>query len=209
LAWRPDFFARIVLAEFGHTDWQTIRVNPPPSARKKIFKEIDYLVGPAMRRRDDLWDEILDQDGRIVGWFAQTLMLSPSAHPYTIMILEMASQVGQMVALYFKRRFNRARPQQVFPGLIPMLVSPWHASYPSGHSLESHLIALALGQIVPGASEALNALATRLGTNREVAGVHYPSDTQTGAMIAYKAFDRLQKCKTYRDVRKLAKAEYK
>jgi len=147
-----------------------------------IFEEIDYLVGPAMRKRAELWNEILDQDGRIVGWFAQLMMLSPSEHPYTIMVLEMASQVAQMVAVHFKLHFHRGRPQQVFRGLMPMLVSPWHASYPSGHSLESHLIAQALGVIAPKACEPLSELAHRIATNREVAGVHYPSDTKAASL---------------------------
>ncbi|XSC44864.1 hypothetical protein ACF1BQ_000425 [Bradyrhizobium sp. RDT10] len=88
------------MAEFGRTDWQSIDVEDPPSARADIFGEIDYLAGPAMDHRDELAGEIIDQDVRLVGYFAQVLMLSPSAHPNTIKILEMADHVGLMVAVF-------------------------------------------------------------------------------------------------------------
>ncbi|XSC44863.1 phosphatase PAP2 family protein [Bradyrhizobium sp. RDT10] len=90
-----------------------------------------------------------------------------------------------------------------------MIASPWHASYPSGHSLESHLIALVLGEIIPGAKAALMALAKRIGENREVAGVHFQSDTIAGREIAEAVFPRLMKCATFRAVLNSAKDEHK
>ncbi|MCK1275631.1 phosphatase PAP2 family protein, partial [Bradyrhizobium sp. 61] len=207
-AWRPDFFAQIALLEFARTDWQTITVAGPPTDHDVIFGEIDELLGASMDSRKRLADEIVDQDVRLVGYFAQVLMLSPSAHPNTIKILEMADHVGLMVAVYYKLRFNRGRPQQVWPGLFPMVASPWHASYPSGHSLESHLMALALGEIIPGAKSALRALAARIGKNREIAGVHYPSDTAAGKAIAEAVFPYLQQCGTFHAVTEAAKQEH-
>jgi hypothetical protein len=41
-AWRPDFFAKVALAEFARTDWDAVKVDPPPSDPKDIFTEIDY-----------------------------------------------------------------------------------------------------------------------------------------------------------------------
>ncbi|WP_247332621.1 phosphatase PAP2 family protein, partial [Bradyrhizobium sp. 147] len=207
-AWRPDFFAQIALAEFGKTNWQSIDVRGPPTNHAVIFAEIEELLGPAMDDRDDLANEIIDQDVRLVGYFAQVLMLSPSAHPNTIKIIEMADHVGLMVAVYYKLKFNRGRPQQVCPALFPMIASPWHASYPSGHSLEGHLMALSLGEIMPGAKSALMALAARIGRNREVAGVHYPSDTAAGKEIAESVFPYLKECTTFSAVLDAAKREH-
>jgi acid phosphatase (class A) len=119
----------------------------------------------------------------------------------------MATRVGQMVAIHFKLKFNRARPQQVCPKLVPLINPPGHASFPSGHSLESHMIALALSDVRPYASTALTALADRIGRNREVAGVHYPSDTAAGKRIAALAFQRLQTCPIYQMVLATARAE--
>jgi len=207
-AWRADFFAQIAVAEFAKTNWQSIAVDPPPVDPKDIFKEIEYLIGPALDMRAKLAEEILDQDVRLAAYFAQVLMLSPSAHPNTIKILEMAVNVGLMVAMHFKFIFKRGRPQQVFPGLVPLVPSPWHASYPSGHSLQSHLTALGLGEVMPGAKNALVALARRIGENREVAGVHFQSDTVAGRNIAEAVFPRLMQCAIFAEVLEAARGEH-
>jgi acid phosphatase (class A) len=135
------------------------------------------------------------------------LTLSQSSHPNTLKLLEMAARVGEMVSIWFKLRFNRARLQQVWPAFVPMLQSPGHASYPSGHMLQSRLIAKSLAQAVPEASNALLALADRIGRNREVAGVHFPSDTAAGRAIADAAFPMLQGCAIYQTVLAMAQPE--
>jgi acid phosphatase (class A) len=162
-----------------------------------------------MNNRAKYGAEVIDQDGRLIGWFAQVMMLSTGAHPNTIQILEMASQVAQLVAFHFKAKYRRARPQQICPALIPMVVSPWHASYPSGHSLEAHLIAWALGEVVPRIAPVLQDLAKRIGENREIAGVHYPSDTVAGRKIAVAAAHRFAHCDTFHKVLKAAKHEHR
>jgi membrane-associated phospholipid phosphatase len=113
-----------------------------------------------------------------------------------------------MVAMHFKLKFKRGRPQQVFPGLVPLVPSPWHASYPSGHSLQSQLTALSLGEVMPGAKDALIALAKRIGENREVAGVHYPSDTVAGRKIAEAVFPYLEQCAIFAEMLHAAKGEH-
>nr|WP_176422259.1 phosphatase PAP2 family protein [Bradyrhizobium sp. 2S1]MCK7665656.1 phosphatase PAP2 family protein [Bradyrhizobium sp. 2S1] len=117
-------------------------------------------------------------------------------------------RTAQMVAIHFKLKFNRARPQQICPALVPLINSPGHASFPSAHSLESHLIALSLAEIDPQhPKRALVALADRIGRNREVAGVHYPSDTAAGRDIARQAFDILKTCPTFKTTLIEAKRE--
>lgn len=206
-AWRPDLFGVMALAEFGRTDWRCIDPEPPPSDPRVIFHEIEELVAMARDVRPGRVDEILDQNARVKGYFAQVLMLSAWSHPNTLKLIEMALRVGQMVAVHFKLKYNRARPQQVFPPLVPLLNSPWHASFPSGHSLESHMIALALAEVAPNTRKALIALADRIGHNREIAGVHYPSDTRAGKKIACAAFPLLHKCPIFQTILKAARKE--
>ena len=135
-------------------------------------------------------------------------MLSPAAHPKTLTVIEAADRAGLMVAMKFKYKFNRARPQQVFLSLVPLVPWPRHPSWPSGHSLESHLIALALAAIVPTAKDMLVALADRIGKNREIAGVHYRSDTLAGKEIAQKVFPVLESCPTFAELVAAAKVEH-
>ena len=152
--------------------------------------------------------EIFDQISGIVDYFAQFLMLSRSQR-YTLRVMEMADQAGLMAAMFFKNKFNRGRPQQVFPALVPLIPGPGHPSWPNGHALESHMIALALKHVVPkNTHPALEALADRLGKNREIAGVHFKSDTDGGKEIAEKIFPYLHKCPTFLAALEKAKTEH-
>ena len=73
-----------------------------------------------------------------------------------------------------------------------MIRTPAHGTYPSGHGCESRvmaevLIALTAPAIATDASTALaqqlRALAKRIGDNRIVAGVHFPTDQDAGDFL--------------------------
>jgi acid phosphatase (class A) len=207
-AWRSDYFSYLALAEFGRTDWRCINVDPPkPFDDDDMIEELEELIAFARDERAKRAQEILDQDPGPPAYFAHMLMLSASSHPNTLKLIDMADRVGLMVAMHFKGTFNRARPQQVFPALLPLINSPPHPSFPSGHSLESHMIALALGEVMPEAKPSLIALADRIGKNREIAGVHWRSDTDAGRAIAEEAYLLLRQCSIFKTVLTWAKAE--
>lgn len=208
--WGGFQLAQLVLAEFGETGWQGISLGTlkPPTDPDDIFSEIEQIAGEDMRARLQRGAEILDQSASFGHYFAQVLMLSAAVNPSALAVIEMADRVGLMVAMHFKRKFARPRPQQVFRSLVPMIPGPPHASWPSGHSLESHLIALALSEIVPSAKPTLEALADRIGKNREIAGVHYRSDTAAGKAIARLVFPYLQQCATFSAAVDAAKVEW-
>jgi len=114
-----------------------------------------------------------------------------------------------MVGLYWKAKYMRPRPVQVFPAIMPAIMTPSHPSYPNNHAFQSHLIALSVGEIFKGDTKAamrapLLALANRIGRNREVAGLHFPADTRASALLAPQIFELLKGCETFNDV--LAKA---
>jgi acid phosphatase (class A) len=84
------------------------------------------------------------------------------------------------IVLEFKEYFNRARPSSVIPEINPILPVPWHASYPSGHATQSFVIASMMANHFPKYSKKLFNLAFQVGLNREIAGLHYRSDTLAG-----------------------------
>jgi membrane-associated phospholipid phosphatase len=63
---------------------------------------------------------------------------------------------------------------------------PHHAAFPSGHSTQSHLVALAMGEVTgrDDIRQALWQAADRIAENREYAGLHYASDSACGAELA-------------------------
>jgi hypothetical protein len=68
--------------------------------------------------------------------------------------------------------------------LAPTIYTPGHAAYPSGHATQVHLIANLMDMIAPELATASRRLANRIAKNREVAGMHYPSDSAAGKWCA-------------------------
>jgi hypothetical protein len=54
----------------------------------------------------------------------------------------------------------------------------------------------------------LQRLAERVARNREVLGVHYPSDTAAGKYLAETSFELLRICKTVRELIPVAQGEW-
>jgi hypothetical protein len=80
--------------------------------------------------------------------------------------------------------------------LMPLLLTPPHASYPNAHALQSYLMSRLVARVRPELAEPLEALALRVGQNREIAGVHYPSDRIASEKMAteiLKIFDEMKK----------------
>jgi membrane-associated phospholipid phosphatase len=143
-----------------------------------------------------------------VGYFTGILDFTLTSHRNTFLLCASAMTVGQFVATHWKREFRRVRPARLDPALAPPVAVPGHASYPSGHATQAMLIALLLEQVLPekiipdfvtappGQPETgpLRRLARRIARNREVLGVHYPTDTACGFKLAARALRVLLDC---------------
>jgi hypothetical protein len=96
--------------------------------------------------------------------------------------------------MHFKGVFARKRPSTLEPMLMPPISLPGHASYPSGHATQAYLIARCAKLLFSGDRLAkldadLDALAQRIAWNREIAGLHYPSDSAAGKELAEQIYD--------------------
>ena len=215
LAWDASLFGMTVLAEFvqqiiGGTTWAAIVVPAPDLAMAAVSAELDQLQMLA-EYRPEVMSEALAQMTDMVGYWAGLLMFSPYSHPWTFRLARTAIVVGEFLAMHYKRQFQRARPSQLSPGLMPPIAVPGHASYPSGHATQAYLLSQLLAQVMPNvvtnaygptatatpgtpADFLLDRLAQRVARNREVLGVHYPSDSAAGQGLAAAAFPLLQQC---------------
>ena len=119
--------------------------------------------------------------------------------------------------MHYKRHFSRPRPSQYSPALLPSIDVPGHASYPSGHATEANFIALCLEKVMPAAASTpsaapppppplpfpgrspLQQMAQRIARNREVLGLHFPSDSKAGMLLAEETFKILMRCKSVND----------
>jgi membrane-associated phospholipid phosphatase len=180
------------------------------------------------------------------------LMSSVLSHPYTNDLMHIAIRVGEFQAMHYKLHPgidaggnpipNRPRPSQLSPALMPPIAVPGHASYPSGHSTQSHLLSGLLAQVMPASVTAalpalpgapaplplpappppvagappfipwigslLDRLAERVTRNREVLGLHYPSDSAAGRLLAAYTLFLLLQCQSVIDIIIAAQREW-
>jgi membrane-associated phospholipid phosphatase len=143
-------------------------------------------------------------------------MFNKYSHPATYRLLQIALRVGQFLAMHYKYNPGmvsgnplppRPRPSQISPALLPPITVPGHASYPSGHATEAYMVAGILKRVMPPAastvtevgnldSTPLRRLAERIARNREVLGLHYPSDSKAGKFLADQTESILASCAT-------------
>ena len=93
--------------------------------------------------------EALAQRNNIGGYFQSVLSFNSASHPATVELVWAGLRIGQFQSLWFKSKFNRARPTAVSPYLGPIFDPPGHSSYPSGHATEAYLVARLLEQVMP------------------------------------------------------------
>jgi membrane-associated phospholipid phosphatase len=193
--------------------WQARLTANGTSLEDAVHGEIDDLIRMAEDERGDALGEILSQSDEFLSWFMGLLCATPGSHPATFALGQSASAVATLGVQHFKRLDDRRRPSQLCPALRPPIEVPGHAAYPSGHATQSFLIARCLAAAVAGgpsalASEALDALANRIARNREIAGVHYPSDTAAGRDLAAQLFAALDGVATFKAQLAAATAEW-
>jgi acid phosphatase (class A) len=83
-----------------------------------------------------------------------------------------------------KRSFNRPRPFVLEPRVAALVDKPSNASYPSGHAMWARTMGLLLADMLPEYREKIIARSDEYAFNRVVAGVHYPSDVESGKLAA-------------------------
>jgi hypothetical protein len=192
-AWEDGMEAVVELPQFfAQPAWQSIDVLDPPGP-VETASELEYLLSlqrnieERERRRREIELEANSENP----YFNR--MLNFDAHPACYVLMQAMFELGTIVVVHFKKRYNRLRPSELEPRLRPMLDVPRHAAYPSGHSLQYHLVAKALASVVRSheMGHELFEIARRVAENREWAGLHYPSDTAAGKAIAFAIFPQV------------------
>jgi membrane-associated phospholipid phosphatase len=211
-SWDPHLRAQVILAEFGKTNWRDYPPPNPPKQAVEIAADITAVFQWRVERPNRT-AEIIAQAQNLELYWSDMLMVGPVGRPYTATLIAVGMAVGQMVGMHWKHHFKRARPVQFFPAVMPVILTPPHPSFPNNHSFQSHLIAhtvqAAFKEPVAGAMRVqLMALADRIGVNREIAGVHFPTDTDAGKQLAKDIFPLLAGLSSFREVCEAAKAEW-
>lgn len=198
--------------------WDTLLSLPNPPWNRTA-SECRYLAGLKGPLRDGRRPEI-DRQGRgfdieatstvqaVVG--SVTVPDRPNARAAVDAVL------SNIVApiFHFKRRFKRGRPALCCgEPLDPMFPPgdrdhPAHPAYPSGHSTQAHALAFFYARLFPQLTDDLMAAAADIAWNREIAGLHYPSDSLAGKLLASQLVDMLFDNPTFAALAAAAAAEF-
>ncbi|WP_200273093.1 phosphatase PAP2 family protein [Luteolibacter pohnpeiensis] len=112
--------------------------------------------------------------------------------PKTAAILREVSQVTDKVKNDAKNEWKRPRPYVRSSLVHPVVGKPGDAGcYPSGHSYGIAIPEFVLTAAFPEHAEQFDEMIHRVMWGRVIGGVHYPSDTEAGRLLAKDVIDKL------------------
>ena len=122
-------------------------------------------------------------------------------HRYTLELLAAFLNATVLVEQRLKHSLACRRPVEFSPQIQPMIQTPGHSAFPSGHATEAFMAAFVIFALVhegrtyqPDARdkgsrdaifEQLMRHAERIAINRTVAGVHFPVDSAAGMILGW------------------------
>jgi hypothetical protein len=131
-------------------------------------------------------------------WCA-ALPIHPDRMPRTVELMQVMLSLCFHAGQRFKHALAVPRPQYFNPKVFPAILTPSHASLPSGHAAEAYAVSNLLYWLLAGPAAGaprarpyadhaslrtlLTSLAARIADNRFVAGLHTPIDTSAGRML--------------------------
>ncbi len=186
---------------------------PPPPANSSVRtrKELDYLLElQALRTPEQIQDieTELQMWGFRMGNLPLVDFLKGENHPKTAQLLEVTNEEFWGVIFKAKQHFDRVRPTYLEPRLKPAIEMPNHPAYPSGHATQAFVLAYLFQELAPDQSEAFLASAAQIARNREIAGVHYPSDSEAGRLLARQIVDLLLSDLEFQEMLAAAREEW-
>lgn len=116
--------------------------------------------------------------------------LDAARFPKTAALMD---QVGKDIKAQtdgLKKQFGRPRPFVADARVQPAIEREVSPSYPSGHATRGLAFALVLAELAPERREALLIQGRRVGVDRVIGGVHYPSDIEAGQRLGQKLAER-------------------
>jgi acid phosphatase (class A) len=139
--------------------------------------------------------------GRSIGtWF------NADSLPLTAALVANVWKDAEYIIWKYKNYFVRIRPYKLEPQLKNLEETSW-AAYPSGHATNSYVNAYLFAALLPEFSSFFVKDAYDMAHSREIIGVHYPSDSESGRVAAYELVQNLLKNAAFKEDFDAAKKE--
>ncbi len=128
--------------------------------------------------------------------------------PITNSLLAAVDRDLSVFLLGVKKDMQRPRPSQLDPTLTTAVPVQHHSSYPSGHAAQAYASALVLAKADPENADKYKQIALDIAHRREVAGVHFHSDSVAGRMLAEQVVAEMFGKPAIKERLELAKKEF-
>ena len=177
------FFKDIPIKKF-------MNIPPPENESTETEEEIEYLESiPVNKKFVDTADEFEDYFGEF---------LKEKGLEYPKDKLDKLIKETQTIILKLKYHYNRPRPYQIANEKdmdlnAENLSSAKTPSYPSGHATQGAFVGRYLADLYPKYEKELLNMGEDIAFSRNMAKVHYPSDTELGKILGNDLYDHLQK----------------
>ncbi|HEV3409218.1 MAG TPA: hypothetical protein VG095_02915 [Chthoniobacterales bacterium] len=209
----PAFIERVerIQPEFVEVALDAFRLPPcPANSSKQTRAEIDYLLRLQANRteaegeralyfapwgysssvkpehpRFPIQQRNLFYVGRSIGsWF------TPKDLPLTAELMGRVWRDASHYMWRLKFKYARVRAYNIDRALKPLEEPNW-AAFPSGHASYSHMLAFIYSDLAPEFADIFLNDARAIAHSREIIGVHFPSDSESGRVFARQFVDQL------------------
>lgn len=184
--------------------------DPPANSSPQTRAELDYLLQLQSQRTEedvessiyyagvffntDLTPESHDwaRNQRILFFIGRSIgtWFNADSLPLTAKLVANAWHDASYYLWMYKNYFVRIRPCKLDTKIKNLEETNW-AAYPSGHATNSYVNAYLYSALIPEFSSFFIKDAYDLAHSREILGVHYPSDSESGRLLAYQLVQRL------------------
>lgn len=171
---------------------QWLSENPPAVNSPELIQSIENCIAEM--------NEASEEDVKFADEAEKSLyavisnFMKNKGFDYSEESLKEIEPVLDPITFFLKNYFNYPRPFQSASyynkPLYPLInTDSSSASYPSGHSLESHVLCILLAKKHPDLEVELMELANKISKSRVWSGVHYDFDDEQGRKIAFQIIE--------------------
>ena len=171
-------------------DYKNFKSEKPSDSVTK--EEMQKLKRFGERRTKEVEESVKKHDGDPS--YAMKEYMDSKNLKYSQKEIDKINVAGSTISRHYKNLHQRARPWQISEEMnmdINVMERPSDSmntpAYPSGHSLQSRLVAEYYAEKYPDHKEKLIKAADECGVGRVMAGWHYPSDHRHGVKLAKEA----------------------
>ena len=177
-------FTEVPMSNLVDFDYRKILNPPPENTSYTTQKELNLISYTTLNKTQDDYDLIFRMDEDMDSFYVRFLKSQGQNYEYPKRYIDLFYDIVEPVLMNTKSYWNRPRPAQLaklYGIQIERIVTDTihTASYPSGHTVYSKLVANILSDMYPQFADSFNNIAKTTGIARIKQGVHYPSDNKS------------------------------